>query len=377
MKKLLLTAVLLVSLSEIFAFTTQGSWRWRKDDGSQTTATWVAAQNVPITITSTTETLRLRIEMYNDPANAGGTLDGLFFESSSDNIKWDTLKTVADRGQPFVLVGTSPNVTDQEPTTQQLSSPHYATFVPGKVVVSTSMVPFPTAIPKGGGTEFEYVFKPSANIKAATKYYFRVDAATYITANPSPTLTTDKALGVSLVNFKAQKDGGNVLLSWTTVAEQNNDKFVVERSNNLTEWKVVATVKGNGTSNEVHNYSTNDVNPVVGLNYYRLKQYDLDGQYTLSEIRSLQFVSGNLSALTVFPNPVNDVINFRMNNAGASNVSVSLFNTSGKMIYQEKIESVEAGTFYKLNLQQKPAAGLYILNIKSGDLNENTKIVIQ
>lgn len=377
MKKILLTAFLLVSLSEIFAFTTQGSWRWRKDDGSQTTATWRAEQNVPITINSTTETLRLRIELYNDPAKAGGVLDGVFFESSTDNITWDTIKTVIDKNQPFILAGTSTYVTDLEATTQQLTSPHYATFVAGKVVVATAKVPFPTALKAGQGTEFEYVFKPTANIKQATTYYFRVDAATYIPANPLPSLTTDQALGVSLTNFNVQKEGANVAIKWSTASEQNNDRFEIERSLNLNDWKVISTVKGSGTSNDVHNYETRDIDPAAGLNYYRLKQYDLDGQFTLSEIRSVNLSSNSQSVLSVFPNPVRDAINFKLNYAGASNVSVSLINISGKIIHQEEIKSVEDGKLYKLNLSQKPASGVYILNLQAKGLSENIKIVIQ
>ncbi|MEO6820870.1 MAG: T9SS type A sorting domain-containing protein [Ginsengibacter sp.] len=377
MKKILLTAILLVSLSEIFAFTTQGSWRWRKDDGSQTTATWRAAQNVPITITSTTETLRLRIELYNDPAKAGGVLDGLFFESSSDNINWDTIKTVIDKNQPFILAGTSPNVVDQEPTTQQLASPHYTNFITGKVVVATDKVPFPTALKATQGTEFEYVFVPTVNIKKSTTYFFRVDAATYIPANPLPSLTTDQSLGVSLVNFKVQREGTSVVIKWATSSEQNNDKFVIERSSNLYDWKTVATVKGNGTTNELHNYSTSDISPMKGLNYYRLKQYDLDGKFIVSDIRSLQFIIDKLSALSVFPNPVKDVINFKITDASASNVSISLMNINGKVIHSEKMETMEDGQFYKLNLTQKPAAGIYFLNVRSAELNAIIKIVIQ
>ena len=376
MKKFLLTAVLLISLSEIFALTTQGSWRWRNDDGSQITATWKAGQNVPITVSSTTETLRLRIELYNDAANPGGLLTDGYFECTTDNINWDTLKTVADRGQPFVLVGTSPNVTNLEPTTQQLASPHNPSFVAGKVIVSSTKLPAQT-VAAGKGTEYEYVFKPTANMKPSTKYYFRVDAANYLSTSPLPTLTTDQALGVSLVSFKVQKDGKKVALKWSTASEQNNDRFVVERSNNLIDWKTVATIKGNGTSNEAHNYYTDDVNPTIGLNYYRLKQYDLDGKFTVSEIRSLQFILDKLAALSVFPNPVKDIINFKINVSGVTNLVVSLVNTSGTIIHQEKIESIEDGRSYQLNLQQKPAAGMYFLNVKSTEINENIKIVIQ
>ena len=71
MKKILILIVLLTAYSNIFAFLTQANWRWRNDDGSETTATWKAAQNTHPMIAhdSTGDILRLRLEVYN---NTGG-----------------------------------------------------------------------------------------------------------------------------------------------------------------------------------------------------------------------------------------------------------------------------------------------------------------
>jgi hypothetical protein len=375
MKKLLFTAILLISISDIFAFTTQGSWRWRNDDGSEASATWKAAQNAPITISGSAETLRLRIELYNDPANPGGLLDDAYFEVSSDSLSWDTLKTVADKGQPFVLVGTSPNVTDLMATTQQLTSPHAASFAPGKVIVSSTQLP-PATVGTGFGTEYEYVFKPTANLKSGATYYFRVDAANYIAANPLPSLKVAGVLSVTLSDFFVKKDGKKAVLRWTTSSEQNNDHFEVERSNNLKEWTTIATTTGNGTSNEVYNYEVYDQSPSNGVNYYRLKQFDLDGRFTLSAVTSLNFFAARGTAVTVSPNPIVDGIHFTINNADANNVSVLLINTNGKTVYREQIKNVSAGRNYKLNMQQKPAPGMYILNLRAEGISENIKIII-
>ena len=375
MKKLLFIAILLISISDIFAFTTQGNWRWRNDDGSQTSATWKAAQNTPITISGSTETLRLRIELYNDPLNPGGTLDDAFFEVSSDSLTWDTLKTVADRGQPFVLAGTSPNVTNLQPTTQQLSSPHEPNFVAGKVIISSTKLPAAT-VGTDFGTEYEYVFKPTTNIKPGATYYFRVDAATYIAANPLPSLKVTGVLEVSLSDFYIKKDGKKVVLRWTTSSEQNNDRFEVQRSSNLTDWTTIASTKGNGTSNQVHNYQIEDENPTTGISYYRLKQFDQDGNFAFSTIKSLNIVAARKAVVTVSPNPIVDGIHFTINNSNANNVSVLLINTNGKTVYQEQIKNVSAGTNYKLNMQQKPAPGMYILNLRAQGISENIKIVI-
>src|SRR5215831_6673971 len=158
MKKTILILALLVCCNELFAFTTQGVWRWRKDDGSETTATWIAGQDTAITISSTDSTLRLRIELYND--GSGGTLDNAYFESSTDSnfTTYDTIVLDARDNSPFVLAGSSPYVTDLEATTHQLNGQAY-TFDPGQVIVATDSLPAHT-VAKSKTTEYEYVFKP-------------------------------------------------------------------------------------------------------------------------------------------------------------------------------------------------------------------------
>src|SRR5258708_5949632 len=107
MKKTLLLTALLVTSCHLFAFTTQGVWRWRNDDGSETTATWKASQNTPITIYSTDSVIRLRVELYNN--GSGGLLDGALFEDSGNDVggHWDTIKLAAnsDASNAFMLAG--------------------------------------------------------------------------------------------------------------------------------------------------------------------------------------------------------------------------------------------------------------------------------
>src|SRR5690242_12573174 len=100
MKKIVLILALLVCCNELFAFTTQSVWRWRKDDGSETSATWIAPQNTAINISSSDSTLRLRIELYN--SGGGGLLDGAYLESSTDSTfpTYDTIVLDARDNNP-------------------------------------------------------------------------------------------------------------------------------------------------------------------------------------------------------------------------------------------------------------------------------------
>ena len=87
-------------------------------------------------------------------------------------------------------------------------------------------------------------------------------------------------LPVELVSFEGDCISDNVLLEWTSLTEINNDYYTVERSDDATNWEEIAIIDGAGNSIDVNHYSYLDSNSKPGINYYRLKQTDFDGQNT-------------------------------------------------------------------------------------------------
>jgi len=115
------------------------------------------------------------------------------------------------------------------------------------------------------------------------------------------------AIPIELLSFKAIKERKEILLSWQTASEQNSDYFAVERSTDGKKFTGIGRVNASGTSMETHNYSLTDKNPATGLNYYRLKQVDKDGHFTLSKIISMVFDS---NVLSFYPNPATKTLFF-------------------------------------------------------------------
>lgn len=103
-------------------------------------------------------------------------------------------------------------------------------------------------------------------------------------SNPAP-VTSGNPLPITLISFSGVLEKDNQInLAWQTASEVNNDYFSIERSSNGIQFAGIGTVRGNGTSNRLNSYSFRDNSPRSGLNYYRLVQYDFDGQNSTSEI---------------------------------------------------------------------------------------------
>ena len=77
--------------------------------------------------------------------------------------------------------------------------------------------------------------------------------------------------------------GQDVDVSWTTSQEANHDYFVIERSLNGTDFDDVGQVAGVGNSNTNVDYLWVDAQ-VGAIVYYRLRAYDIYGQYTYSQV---------------------------------------------------------------------------------------------
>jgi hypothetical protein len=166
-------------------------------------------------------------------------------------------------------------------------------------------------------------------------------------------------LPITLVNFTASDINNEyVYLQWATAMEVNNDRFEIERSTNGVDFQRIATVKAFGNSDITRYYTTRDANPVQGINYYRLKQVDLDGKFTNSPIRLVNF--GKLSGPITYPNPTTSFFNIV---AGAEAIqSVSVYTPQGKLIKQ--VENSEGASSLKISLDRQ-AAGVYVVRIST------------
>jgi len=122
---------------------------------------------------------------------------------------------------------------------------------------------------------------------------------------------TSSPLPIELLRFEAKAIKNTVEVFWETGTEKNNNYFQVERSANTEQWEILGHVKGAGNSTSRKQYSFLDTSPLIGTSYYRLKQTDFDGQFSLSPIRSVSIAVKRKAELNVYPNPTNNTIHIQ------------------------------------------------------------------
>ncbi|MBD2756201.1 T9SS type A sorting domain-containing protein [Spirosoma sp. BT704] len=179
-------------------------------------------------------------------------------------------------------------------------------------------------------------------------------------------------LPVTLLSFTAKPEGDRVQLAWSTTMERNADRFVIERSADLSEYVEVGEVIAKGTTDERQNYGLTDLNPQPGVNYYRLKQIDLDG--TVHEYKPISAIlKADEPVVTLFPNPANpDRIHLRLWNADSA--VIQLFDAMGQPV-NLRLERQPGSADLLFNHPLTP--GIYWINVQMNGQKQTIKVLIR
>ena len=157
-----------------------------------------------------------------------------------------------------------------------------------------------------------------------------------------------------------------VLTSWETASEINNNYFDIERSKDSYNFERIGTVPGSGTSTQRNEYSFPDLDPGVGIFYYRLKQVDFDAGFSYSDVVAVKLNMG-FYEISVYPNPASTIINFDFEISNNSKVSFQILNIMGKIL-KEETKDVNKGLVSSHMDIKDLSEGVYFLKIIENDV---------
>ena len=167
-------------------------------------------------------------------------------------------------------------------------------------------------------------------------------------------------LPVELIVFDGRKTDDFVnYLFWNTASEYNSNYFSLEHSLDIENFSEIYRTSAAGNSNQVRNYNYLHENVPQGINYYRLKQVDLDGSFTYSEI--VQIVNKNEQyTAAVYPNPATDNITILINNP-QGNSQITIFDAIGQLMHNELVNE-QKNVLLDVNISHF-ANGMYFIAI--------------
>ncbi|HET6226266.1 MAG TPA: T9SS type A sorting domain-containing protein, partial [Bacteroidia bacterium] len=186
-------------------------------------------------------------------------------------------------------------------------------------------------------------------------------------------------LPIELLNFHANLVNSSVVLDWATASETNNDYFLIERSGDGSVFETIAQLDGAGNSIQKLNYVTTDASPLTGISYYRIRQVDFDGNYTLSPIRNINYsaigAALNPVAFSVYPNPTKSSAQLFFPNINPNQTfNIAVYDISGKLIYS--VVTTLNETVSIVGLPDNLTPGAYFIQCSSEGNRHIEKLII-
>jgi hypothetical protein len=227
--QILSTDVIDIDFSAPMPYVSQSHYRWRDDDGDESSATWLEGEDTGLPTESDAfnigENIRLRLSFDN---TGGGTASNYAYrlqyatttgDCSEDPGGWETI--IPFDGSKHWTMGTSTLFNNGDPTVSRLSADG-KTFVAGSMVANPSATSAPVSLLEGRYTEVEFLIKSTENAVSAGTYCFRAlnDASELDNYVRYPVLTLSGVLNTAPYFTVQPSDHGSASSSPTNYGEE-------------------------------------------------------------------------------------------------------------------------------------------------------------
>ncbi len=118
------------------------------------------------------------------------------------------------------------------------------------------------------------------------------------------------------------------------------------------------------TASVTNRYESRDESPLSGRSFYRLRQRDLDGTETVSDLREVLFF-GTAGQPIVYPNPAKRSLNVALPGETVTRkVTLRLFSTDGRLVVERDYDH---GNQLQLDLPELSSGTYRLLIDRAGE----------
>jgi hypothetical protein len=176
-------------------------------------------------------------------------------------------------------------------------------------------------------------------------------------------------LPVTFSYVKAVNTDKGIEVQWQTLTEKDNARFEVEHSADGINFEKIGTVNSVKNFSSIADYSFLHRFPVKGVNYYRVKQVDIDGKYTYTDVVQVAFKINLIKGMAVFPNPcrASEINNLYIKAETSGKYNLKIYNSAGQTEFSA-VKTTTDGNI-KPEINAKLRTGYYtiqLINLQTG-----------
>lgn len=197
-----------------------------------------------------------------------------------------------------------------------------------------------------------------------------------IIATSSNGVAQTSSTKTALSDFRALQKGNAIQLSWTALYEGDVNVHEIEKSSNGSSFTNIGSLVAQNNA-APYRYVYLDATPVEGVNYYRIRTVDKQGNERFSNIIRLNDGVGRTD-VRILANPVQGgVLNLQLNNINSGKYAISLYSNGGQKVLARSLDLADGSLTETINLPQNLGHGLYFLQLSNGEMRINKEVIVQ
>jgi hypothetical protein len=185
-------------------------------------------------------------------------------------------------------------------------------------------------------------------------------------------------LPVTYVSFKASAIQKGVELNWVADNEVNESYFDVERSfdgSNFRSTGIIVRGVNNGVNNSYKAIDNHTALNGKRIAYYRLKETDVTGIITFSDVDMVKLQETETNATLIYPNPFIDNLAIRFSADQNNNGSITVQRSTGQVATAKNVTISKGQNTFQLNGMGSLPKGIYMVQIVvNGQIISHQKI---
>ena len=266
----------------------------------------------------------------------GATLN--FAAAPVANLGWEfmaasTINTVARANPSPALSGSSVSWTVTFSRAMSgLTATNFALVNSGLTTPSITTV---TAVGTAPTTQWTVTASTGSGVGTLGLNYTANTGANTTVTNTLPVVgevyTVSVSIPVELRTFTARAAQQTALLEWETASEINNKGFQIERQMANGAWEILGFVYAKG---KAARYEFTDKAP-LSINYYRLRQMDVNGKETFSKVASVAI--DGVSKLKIYPSLVKNTLTIEFDATNHEAKDFYIANLLGQQVLSGKV----------------------------------------
>lgn len=202
---------------------------------------------------------------------------------------------------------------------------------------------------------FVQAYDVEGNVSMFDLFQAHASAGEYI---PIVFTIDNPSLGLDWNEFEVLKKGKQVDLVWKKSITAQDIGFDIQRSKDGQAWENISFLS---IENGENTYQYTDKQPLLGKNYYRIKFIARENNFSFSSIRSLVFEGDEW--VTIYPNPVGDVLYIDWNTDMPLTSPIVLYDIMGRVVKKFELKNRSNAPF-RLNLDGV-SSGVYFIEIEN------------